>query len=69
MPAVVVESQLGLRFDLERDPVESAEILEHDFEVGVKITGQLIRPEDLESTVVGARFRHIERATTFPSVG
>lgn len=57
MPAVRVVSEIGFRLDLETDLVESPEILEDDFEVDVKITGQFVRFEDLERAIVGPRLR------------
>src|SRR5262249_47643771 len=61
VPPVVIKRQRRLWLDLERDPAEGSKILEHDFEVGVKIAGQLVGPEDVESAIVGARFGQIER--------
>ena len=56
VPAVRGIGQPRSWFDLIRDLVESADILKHDFEVHMKIAGQFICPEDIESSIVGSRF-------------
>ncbi len=60
MSAIRGVGQLRPRFDLECDPVKSVDVLEHDFEVDMKIAGQFIRPKDLESGNVGPRCGEID---------
>ena len=64
--------QLRRRFDLEGYLVEGIDLLENDFEVGMKISSQFVRPEDFESAVVGPRCGEVERTLdicVFPASG